>query len=162
MCNVVISQNNNDYPDLSNNDRPYFISDNYNTITPLEKAVSETKTVKEGFWGRVTVKVIPGDKSNVRLSKRNKIEFIIQLSEPNINPFTVFELKKCEIEGGRQAIMFKKGAQGIEYEKGLVLEFKKLNEGGLYLITTSKKLSKGEYFFSMIDKDDVYAFGIDK
>jgi len=157
----VISQTEDSVSNSSLIGVPNYFNKNNNSLVPLEVAISSTERVKEGFWGHITVKYIDGINSNVRFSRRDVPVFQIQLKESHANPYTICELKQCEKKGRRAALLFKEGAGGKTMVNGLSIEFQKLNESGLYQITLPNKLSKGEYFFNIIDQNEVYAFGID-
>jgi hypothetical protein len=150
------------YPKLPRKDVPYYYDSNSNKIQDLESAISTSKRLHAGAWGHVTMKSIQGVTSNVKLSKQNKFQFIIQLSDEKANPNVVCELNLCEVKGQRQFAYSKEGAHGLTKLNSLLIEYIKLNDSGLYLIESSKNLSKGEYFFSIFDQEEVFAFSIDK
>ena len=146
---------------LVRNDVPYYFNGQTNEIIELESAECSSKRAHTGAWGHVTIKSIQGIASNIKVSKQN-IQFRIQLSDPKANPNAICELNVCEILGQRQFVYSKEGAHGKIKQNGIEIEFKKLDETGLYLITPSKNLSKGEYFFSIIDQDEAFAFSVEK
>lgn len=150
-----------EYPNLSLTDVPYYFNDEEKVLVPLESAISSTERIREGFWGHITVKKISGNNSNVRFSKREELTFVIQLNDERDNPYSICELWKCDIKGNRQATIFKEGAGGKTNENSLEIDFEKLNDSGLYKISSTNKLSQGEYFFNIIDDNEVFAFGID-
>lgn len=149
------------YPKLSIKGIPYFFNSQNNSLTELESTSSKTERLKSGAWGHVTIISISGITSNIRFTKKGNLQFLIQFDDPKENPYTLCELVLCEIKGHRQFIDYKEGAHGKIKQNGIPIEFKKLNDNGLYLITFSKNKSKGEYFFSLIGQNEVYAFGLD-
>lgn len=160
------SMNNYDsaagYPKVPMVNVPFYLDYDNSKITELETAEFKLERQRAGIWGKSDVKSIPGVASNVRFSKKKSPKFIIQLDDAKSNPFSVCELNLCEVEARREFIDAKKGMHGVEKQSGVKLSFEKLNDTGLYLITVAENLSKGEYFFSIVDQSDVYAFGIDK
>ncbi|WP_395050764.1 hypothetical protein [Flavobacterium sp.] len=150
------------YPKLPLKEIPYYLNDENNSLTELESTSSKTERLHSGAWGHVTIISISGITSNIRISKRDNLQFLIQFDDSKENPNTLCELVPCVIKGQRQFVDYKEGAHGKIKQNGIPIQFKKINNNGLYLITLSKNLSKGEYFFSMINQNEVYAFGLDK
>jgi hypothetical protein len=148
------------YPKVTFINVPYFLSGN--NIIELEKGESTRRKQHAGAWGKIWVTSIPGISSNVLLPKQNSMDFLIQLEDIKLNPFSVCELHICEVKAQREFIDTKKGAHGETKQEGIKLDFKKLNETGLYLITPSKKLAKGEYLFTITEETDVFAFSVGK
>lgn len=148
------------YPKVSLVNVPYFISGK--NIIELEKAESTRRKHHAGAWGKIWKTSIHGIASNVILPKQNAIQFLIQLADPKANPFSICELHICEIKAVREFIDTKKGVHGEVKQEGIQLEFKKLNDSGLYLITPVKKMSKGEYLFSIAEETEAYAFSVGK
>lgn len=150
------------YPKLSQYEVPYYFDEFKNSLLELESANCTIRRLHVGAWGHVTTKSIQGLASNIRLSKQNNIQFIIQLNNPKANPNALCELNFCEIKGQREFVYSKEGAHGKIIQDVVSINFKKLNDTGLYLITPNKILPKGEYFFSINEQNEVFAFGIDK
>ncbi|HMK07320.1 MAG TPA: hypothetical protein VK476_07300 [Flavobacterium sp.] len=148
------------YPKVNFVNVPYFFSEN--NISDLEIAESTRRRQHAGAWGKMWVTSIPGISSNVHLQKQNLIPFLIQLENPKANPFSICELHVCDIKAQREFIDTKVGVHGETKQEGIKLEFKKLNETGLYLITPAKKLATGEYLFTILEETNVYAFSVGK
>ena len=157
-----IDYTENEYLTLPLIDVPYYLISQNNNLKELESANSITERQRSGIWGHKTIKSIQGSTSNIRISNRDNLQFLIQLDDSKVNPHTICELYLLDIEGNRQHIVSTEGAHGKRKENGITLKFKKLNDTGLYQITFPKKLAKGEYFFSITEQTKVYAFGIDK
>lgn len=148
------------YPKVNFVNVPYFLSGD--KVIELETAELSRRKQHAGAWGKVWVTSIPGISSNVLLPKQNSTQFLIQLADPKANPFSICELHICDVKAQREFIDTKSGARGSTKQEGVKLEFKKLNDTGLYLITSAKKMAKGEYLFSITEETEVYAFSIGK
>jgi len=148
------------YPKVALVNVPYFFSEN--KTSELETAAATRRRQHAGAWGKVWVTSIPGIASNVRLLKQNPMRFLMQLDDPKANPFSICELHVCDTKAQREFIDTKVGLHGETKQEGIRLEFKKLNETGLYLITPAKKLATGDYLFTILEETDVYAFAVGK
>ncbi|MBQ0787285.1 MAG: hypothetical protein KBT69_07280 [Oceanihabitans sp.] len=149
------------YPNLPLEDVPYNLNKKDNTLITLESAISSTEREKAGIWGHKNFRRIAGNSSHIRLSKREKLVFLVKLNDPKDNPYSIVELREFEVTAERKNLLFTEGAKGKKNEKVISFDIEKLNDSGLYKISIPSKLSKGEYFFNIIDQDEVFAFGVE-
>lgn len=132
------------------------------TVKSLEKTTAGMKTTQGMFSATVTLQ-IDGAASPVRLSSSETIAFVVNTGNNTAPEFVLHKAKSAK--GKRDAPGMKASSfSGMKTGEGIIsLDVVQLKPG-IYQLTPSQALDKGEYFFTYkgnTGNSDAFAFGID-
>lgn len=152
------------YPRPDFNNVPCFFNENSQSLQNLERVVPTGLNKATGLWGSEKLYVLHGESSPVRFRQGDKIQFIVALQNERTDPNTECDLNVCTINQKhqqREYVGSKAGMGHAESVSNVVpINFKPLGNG-LFLITITGQIPKGELFFSVKGEQVFYAFGID-
>ena len=155
----------NQYPQPSLDNVPYYYNQTTNTLSDLEKVNYTKEKVRKGAWGRENIIILPGALSNVQLSKKQGVSFIIHFDKPNTEPFSSCVLNTTEVNDKlkrREWVETTSGAHGTQAQHDdIQIKFKQIGPE-LYLVTLDKNLKTGELFFMIPSTNEIYSFGYSK
>lgn len=156
-------------PDLETINAVHLYDPATGSAKPLERAQAKykLKTVAFGYGGAKFVYEFDGKASPVRLASGTASSFIVNTGGGAGDGFVLYKVETRK--ASRQAITDDRGPMGtVNGSKGVIaLDIKQLKPG-IYELTPTAKLEKGEYVFlpkgsfsASGSTADVYAFGID-
>jgi len=133
-------------------------------VKPLEKAVAGLRT-KQGFFSGAVVLQVDGAKSSLRMSSDEAASFVINTSGAAAPEVVLYHLKSVKEHREAQSMKANSFSGMKTGEDVISVDIIKLKEG-IYQLAPSRKLDKGEYFFTGkaaagSNSMDAYAFGVD-
>ncbi len=136
-------------------------------LTPLERQTGHPVTKPQGL-GHVASKVLvfPGDRSPVRFTAGDNLEFVVRVERRDVDPQTSIQFYILKpAKGKRELIVVKAGSMGISSkstigESALAFEATKYGEFS-FKIRSISALPPGEYTISTSTSRDGYCFGVD-
>lgn len=147
-----------------------YVNDTIGYGIPLEKQACSMKT-KAGASlyitgvGKVTVtSVVKGNKSSVRIAKRNNVQFIIKVKDNTIDPSTLINVFKLTEKKNSRMVELASSST-FQADKTMDINFlsfdgKKYGESS-YLISIAN-IEQGEYAITLPERRDLfYMFGIE-
>lgn len=172
-CMIANAQKGNvPAPETLSEIRYYDKAANTNQALEKNKAKMVTKAKAMGLGGASTNYVIDGEKSPVRLQKKDSTSFIVTLAEGMGEPSVWFGLFKVDVKKGKRSGNFINSKVLVVKSKegdGIIPFTVKSLGNHVFEIIPSEKLEAGEYFF--VNKGssatyggqavDAFAFGID-
>ncbi len=140
-------------------------------LVPIEKQNATLHAGGGGFIvaGAKASYIINGEKSPVRFSSSQAVEFVVRtpLAATNADPSTLFSLHRLETKKKNRELQFMSGhfspvggSFSTNQSQNLVpVTFSKYGSGSIKI--KADKLPPGEYALSYISPQVVYCFGID-
>lgn len=144
---------------------PFYFNPNTNQLSTLERQTPVQSSRPTGPISLETLISVPNMKSDIRFSVNSKPEFVIKISDVDIDPSTIATMYKFKVNPNkrrerREYIVSSATAYAgsTVNTQSLPLTFKKIYPG-VYQI--KYLYEPGEYFFDIKGSSFIYAFGID-
>lgn len=119
----------------------------------------ERQTIDPIFRRDKFLYVIPGEKSPVRLSAGDSVQFIVRVTEDFEKAAATIQFLRFEARDGKRQLLIKK-SDIISNKTSLKLETEKYGRSSLKIVP-SNKLAPGEYCISRTTIRQGYCFGVD-